>query len=185
MILFQIPSILTIQERDNFISQWSTKTRQRVTSKVVVLFDHVSGYHHFHNRPLVGAEMLLSLIREPNNRYDRHAVKVVAPPIDQIRPAFRNAITRERDGQRVGDVAGKCIGRVPAHLSKLISNGLLSGDIDKCEVIFTGKIIHDGGPKLSMAYFITFHEETTADYYENEMLNFSSTIRDVYLSGLL
>lgn len=86
--------------------------------------------------------MLLSLVREPDNRFDRHAVKIIAPPVEQLNPTVRNTITRERDRQRAKDVAGKCIGRLPKKISEFISNRLLNGDVKHCEAMFTGKIGH-------------------------------------------
>ena len=185
MIFFNAPSLLNFEQRSGFLEQWQQKTGQNVTCRTIVLFDVCSGYHHFHNRPLIGNAMLNTLEREPDNRFDRYAVKLIAPSLNLIAPNVRDSVTRERDGQRARDIAGKCIGRLPRHLSKLISCGLDRGEITDAVAMFTGHIVHNRGPQLSMAYFFTFCDEETADTLEDELVKFPPIIRDVYLSGLL
>ena len=186
MVLFHIPKLLSFTEREIFCNQWDDNHLQ--CENVVKIFDVVRGYHNFHMRPAIGNIMELELVREPDNRYDMHAVKVMAPVISKIQPQFYENVTRERDGQKVRDVAGNCVGRVPAHLCQAISVGLASGQIKAASAYYTGHVItgRGNGPELSAVYFLEMRSEVEKDKLEDNLLSeIKSLIRDVYLSNLM
>ena len=64
----------------------------------------------------------MKCIPDPTNRYDRHAVKVVAPTTDEISPAVHTMETRPPPNQQfVRDILGQLIGHVPRNICNLIS----------------------------------------------------------------
>ena len=141
----------------NFLSLRKTCYRY---SQQLIVFYKISGYHHFHNRPLIGTPMLMKCVREPENRFDRFSVKVIAPTLDDIHFQYHHDETRPYPRrQLVSDVAGKMIGRVPSKICKVLSTNIENGNIIHCHAIFTGNIIHDGpiiggGPKLECFYIL-------------------------------
>ena len=67
-------------------------------------------------RPLVGPNFLMEMIGEPNNRYDKNAVLIRAPKLKDIPEDVWENVTKEsRPQQKVADVAGNLIGRVPGN----------------------------------------------------------------------
>ena len=70
---------------------------------------------------------------EPNG-YEG-AMTVMAPSLSEIDPDLHDQVTREakrgKPEQMMRHVAGKVIGRVPANICKILSNGLQSGEITK------------------------------------------------------
>ena len=79
--------------------------------------------------------------------------------------AYQQGCWKETRGppnmQRVVDVAGQTIGRVPANLSAFIKTNLNLHNLLKVKAFFTGHIIHGGvmrggGPKLECAYVLTY-----------------------------
>ena len=67
-------------------------------------------------------------IRKPQNVYDRYAVKIVIPPIQELQPDILDEVPRgEPRKQLVRDIAGKTVGRVPGDISQIISEGIRTG----------------------------------------------------------
>ena len=70
--------------------------------------------------------MKLTVVRE-ESQYEG-ALAVIAPVLEDIPAELHNEITREarkgRHAQKVRDIAGKMIGRVPANICKILSQGL-------------------------------------------------------------
>lgn len=105
--------------------------------------------------------MVLALEREPDNRYDQYAVKVMAPAADLFPAAVLEDITRDHAPiQRVKDVVGEMIGRVPRHLCEIISRGLREGWLRRAVAFHTGGVDVDGpmrggGPKLKACYLLS------------------------------
>ena len=118
-------------------------------------------YHAFKNRPYAGTEFVMRCEPEFDNPYDRYAVKVVAPPPQEIRTILDMETRPPPRRQWVRDVAGCTVGRVPRSFCKLIWRGLqVTNTLSKAECIYTGDIIQDGsmrggGPKLTCAYILT------------------------------
>ena len=100
--------------------------------------------------------MKMLRIREPQNVYDRYAVRIVIPPMQELSPDILNKETRgEPRRQLVRDIAGKTVGRVPRNISEIISEGIRAGQIRKNQVIFTGLINGPvmGGGVISMGAY--------------------------------
>ena len=85
----------------------------------------VKGYHISKITSLI--EMTMIVEREEENEFDLYAMVVKIPEIDHIPLEDQNKITREKEPQqRIKDIAGKVVGRVPANLGKLFSRMELS-----------------------------------------------------------
>ena len=127
-----------------------------------IIIGRICDYHHFRIRPLASSSMLMELEREPTNTYDRHAVKVITPSIENISREIVNDETRTYPRrQTVGDILNETVGRIPVKYSRILSTGLESGKIIRTRAIFTGNITNDGpnigdGPKLSCIYSLIF-----------------------------
>lgn len=83
---------------------------------------NIKGYHIFKVRPHSDIKMLVK--HEDDNKMDENAMKIVMPVIEEIAHNLREAVTRKADKkrpeQKVCDIAGKMVGRVPANLGKVI-----------------------------------------------------------------
>ena len=89
--------------------------------------------------------MKMLCIPEPQNVYDRYAVKIAIPPIQESLSDILDKKTRgEPKGQLVHDIAGETVGWVPRDISQIISEGIRTGQIWGSPVIFTGIKKHEG-----------------------------------------
>ena len=124
-----------------------------------IIVGKICGYHHFSIRPVASSFMLMQLVREPTNAYDRHTVIVITPWIENISREILNDETIPHPRrQTVRDILNKMVGRVPAKY------GLESGQIVRTHAVFTGNTTNDGpniggGPKLSCIYFLDIVED--------------------------
>ena len=92
-----------------------------------IIIGKICGYHHFRIRPLASSSMLMELVRESTNAYDRHAVKVITPSIENIARKILNDETRPYPRrQTVRDILNKTVGRVPAKYSRFCQEELFS-----------------------------------------------------------
>jgi len=48
----------------------------------------INGYHHFRVKPYIGIDLLLTAQREPLNSFDNNAIKIVVPPLSEIKMAL-------------------------------------------------------------------------------------------------
>ena len=88
--------------------------------KLILKNRAIKGYHIFKITQLI--EMTMIVEREEENEFDPYAMVIKIPEIDHIPLEDRNKITREKEPQqRLKDIAGKVVGRVPANISKLFS----------------------------------------------------------------
>ena len=137
--------------------------RENTCTQIIIV--KICGYHHFRVRPLASLSMLMELVRESTNAYDRHTVKVITPSIENISRETLNDETRPYPRrQTVRDILNKTVRRVPAKYSRILSTGLESGKIVRAHAVFTGNITNDGpniggGPKLSSIYFLDIVED--------------------------
>ena len=93
--------------------------------KLILKNSAIKGYHIFKITQLI--EMTMIVEREEENEFDLYAMVIKIPEIDHIPREDRNKITREKEPQqRLKDIAGKVVGRVPANLGKLFSRMELS-----------------------------------------------------------
>ena len=84
--------------------------------KLILKNSAIKRYHIFKITPL--KEMVMIVEREEENEFDPYAMVVKIPEIDYIPLEDRNKITREKEPQqRVKDIAGKIVRRVPAILA--------------------------------------------------------------------
>ena len=155
---------LTIEERNALCQQYEIIKRANGwntnNTTTLFVFYTIKGYHHFRNHPLVGTQMLLKCIPEPNNTFNRFAVKVVAPNAQELPNDILNLTTREGiNRQTVSDIAGKTIGRVPSDMTQILSEGLDNGDIIRAHAVYYGQMhyggpIAGGGPALKCLYCV-------------------------------
>ena len=87
----------------------------------VKIVGNIKGYHIFYIRP--HSEIPMKVLHERGNKYDPNAVAIWMPDLEDIDSKLHDCITRnERPGkpcQKVRDVAGCMVGRVPANLGKI------------------------------------------------------------------
>ncbi len=79
-----------------------------------------------------GPGVLLGLVPEPNNPYDRHVIRVVIP--EPVPVPMRDIMCETRNGpQPLHRLAGHTVGHVPANLCKalgqLMEHGYLQGPV--------------------------------------------------------
>ena len=102
----------------------------------------------------------MDLTPEPHNRYNSGAVLVEAPPLASLPVELHNEVTKTSSPQqKVKDVAGCTIGRVPGRVCGLISEGIRKGWVVKGVAIYTGDFTHGGsvrggGPQLDCLYLM-------------------------------
>ena len=118
----------------------------------------ISGYHVFRVRPHKDIRMFIQL--EPENRYGRYAVKVIMPRLEYIAANLLDEETR--DGQKVRDIAGRVVGRVPrcscTAFSKLIEHNLCG--IGNFRVTCQGHVdVTQAGPELGCTYLLSVPSE--------------------------
>ena len=78
-----------------------------------IIIGKTCDYHQFRTRPLASSSMLMELVREPTNTYDRLAVKVITTSIENISREILNDETRPYPRrQTVRDILNKKVGRV-------------------------------------------------------------------------
>lgn len=88
----------------------------------------------------------MKCIPEIDNPYDRWAVQVKAPDLQDLPVEIWDRPTREDGSERVRDIAGQIIGRVPRYVCNVIHIGMMvHRNILNAGCVFTGNII-DGGP---------------------------------------
>ncbi len=78
----------------------------------------IKGYHIFKIRPC--EDVVMEVSREENNEYDEHAMLVKMPDIvaDNLLQKVTRAESSRYPIQRVRDILGKTVGRVPANLCR-------------------------------------------------------------------
>ena len=101
---------------------------------VTINNSNIKGYHYFKVRP--HREIKMNVEKEVGNVRDESAMVIKMPPLQQISKSYHFDVTRpsksprERD-QRVIDVAGNVVGRVPANLCRIFRRLLDCGDVDR------------------------------------------------------
>ena len=101
--------------------------------KEIAVLWSIKGYHSSRIRPCEDIPMLV--LPEDGNAYDENAMMVKMPDI--IPEEYHDRTTREGDArqrtQKVADIVGKQVGRVPANLCRafgdLLTNDMLVGEI--------------------------------------------------------
>ena len=142
------------------IKSYCEQYKEKFGSDFFSICATINGYHHYKVRPLIGFEMILQCIREPENRYDGNAIQVRVPVLRELRDVS-DVVVRSFGGnqQTVKDIAGKTAGRVPAVLAGTLAPFLDNGDLKKISCIYTGTLRHGSsligeGPKLNCIYFV-------------------------------
>ena len=106
---------LTEEDRNILVNEYDQfrieKGWHNENTTPLTVFHGIKGYHHFCIRPLTGTRMKMLCIREPQNVYDRYAVKIVIPPIEELPPGILDKETKGKlRRQLVRDIAGKIVG---------------------------------------------------------------------------
>ena len=179
---------LTEEDRNILVNEYDQfrieKGWHNENTTPLTVFHGIKGYHHFRIRPLTGSRMKMLRIREPQNVYDRYALKIVIPPRQELSPDILDEETRgEPRRQLVRDIAGKTVGRVLRDISQIISEGIRTGQIRKSQVIFTGIIKHEGlvlggGVILMGAYHF---EIVNNESVKQDIINKFNIVRQSYL----
>ena len=85
---------------------------------ITIINSNIKGYHIFKVKPHLKIEMLVE--RELDNKYDSQATIVKIPELNKINAGLHGEVTKEAKGkqpqQKVKDIAGKTVGRVPANV---------------------------------------------------------------------
>lgn len=95
-----------------------------------IIESNIKGYHHFKLRPHPAIGMIVE--PETNNIYDPDAMIMKMPLLENIPVKYHEDITKEStngDEQRVKDIAGRSIGRVPANVCKVFKILLEQRDV--------------------------------------------------------
>ena len=121
-------------------------------------------------------------MREPTNRYDQYAVKVVTP--QTVASHLLGRVTRDHTPyQTVQDILGqKIVGRVPAGLCKVLSIGMRDGFIRRVVCVYRGGFIHGGatpggGPKLKVGYMIFLEDGTRREDRHDKLYQTAALIK--------
>ena len=136
----------------------------------------INGYHAHRKMPLAGTRIPLDCILEPTNPYDSDAIKIMVPSINRIPAAYHLLLTKPPPRpQRVSDVAGHVVGRVPLDASKIIAPRLRDGDIVRMNAFVTGNRRNDGpipggGLKLECFYRMEFTDPAVQHQVKGALL---------------
>ncbi len=92
----------------------------------------IKGYHAYRIKPT--GDIKLTVVPDPHNRFDPHAMAVRVPQVEQIPQHLRNRLWDSRAGQQpVQELAGAMVGHVPANLCtvfhRLQEMGMVRGHI--------------------------------------------------------
>ena len=116
------------------------------------IYGTINGYHYFRKKP--NQNQPLYCVREPQNPYDKKAIKVLVPHHDNT--SRNNAKEHQHT-----------VGRVSRKLTNVIADLLDSGEITHLTVFFKGTMHHGmstdfgEGPKLECIYFLEFQKSCT------------------------
>ena len=106
---------------------------------VTITKSNIKGYHFIKVRPRSDIPMKVEI--EEDNIRDPNAMSIKMPSIDDIHLSLHKEITRAgnktRKEQRVCDIAGKQVGRVPANLCKLLRQLLKDCSVTKITCLMT------------------------------------------------
>lgn len=100
----------------------------------------------------------MKCIPEPTNRFDRNAVKVVAPSIVDIVPDIINMETRSYPNQQyVHQILDQTIGHVPKFICNILSHSIsVHRTLRHAICVYIGEMVHDQGPKLKVIYLLEY-----------------------------
>ena len=179
---------LTEEDRNILVNEYDQfrfeKGWHNENTTPLTVFHGIKGYHHFRIRPLTGSRMKMLCIREPQNVYDRYAVKIVIPLRQELSPDILDEETSgEPRRQLVHDIAGKTVGCVPRDISQIISEGIRTGQIRRSQVIFTGIVKHEG-PVLGGGVILmgAYHFEiVNNESVKQDIINKFNIVRQSYL----
>ena len=99
---------------------------------------------------------------EVENRYNRYAVQVVLPRMENVPRNFQDWHVGDTCIQ---DIAGRVVGRMPRHLCNVVSLGMqVHHTVQHAGCFFTGEIVQGGpvvgrGPQLRAIYVLEIVEE--------------------------
>ncbi|XP_069110389.1 uncharacterized protein [Argopecten irradians] len=116
----------------------------------------IKGYHIFHRRPDPAIKMKVEV--EDNNRYDESAMKVMVPSLDEIPQHLHGNVTRPENiqrrlpVQRVRDIAGKQIGRVPANLCRAFRMLLRNNYVQEILCFYKGEARQSQHPNMHQRF---------------------------------
>ena len=123
--------------------------------------------------------MPLKCIREPDNQFDRNAILIMAPPLEDLAEEILDVIVQPKINRTAREVAGKKIGRMPRVMAKIISPLMSSNRITKATAIFIGgfrsrpSVLGDGA-KMNCLYFFEVDTLQTKLTLDEALLKLSS-----------
>jgi len=166
---------ISYEEMEGYCNEY--KNRESESGNIVSVCATINGYHNFRTRPLVGLDMVLKCVREPENAFDYHAIKVVIPTLRELNPNILDLMVKEQPQMTVRNVAGATIGRVPASIAAIVSPFINSRRIIKAECTYLGSLSHGNGPlgdgpKLNCMYFFEVPKLDEKENLKQKLLAF-------------
>lgn len=139
-------------------------------------------YHTYRRKPLPGRSFVMKCIPEPTNRFDRNAVKVVAPSIGDISPDIINMETRSFPNQQyVHEILDQTIGHVPKFICNIISLSIrVHRTLRHAICLYMGEMVHDQGPKFKVIYLLEFEPNVSLLTIANHMKMHNCIASDDY-----
>jgi len=173
--------ILPLEEIEEYCKEYVK--RRKDNSRFFMVNATINGYHHFQIRPLIGFDMLMRCVLEPQNRYDENSIKLVVPPLHELKLNTLDLVVRDRTGALVRNVAGTMAGRMPRVMSKVVCPAIKEGQITSASAVYIGSLKHGpsllgDGPKLNCFYFFE------VDSIENEN-KLKKAIMDIHENSVI
>jgi len=108
--------------------------------EIKIYNSNIKGYHIFKTRPHSDIPMIVE--RDFHNKYDKYAMIVKMPALENIPSSLQEAVLRPAKGrekfQKGKDNAGKVVGRVSANVCRIFSELLQNEKIRKTQCVAVG-----------------------------------------------
>ena len=118
-------------------------------NKITITNSNIKGYHFFKRKP----HPVIGMVVEPEigNKYDADAMVIKMPNLENIPIRYHDEMLPSST-ERVKDISGKVIGRVPANICKLFRELLDRGYISSVLCFCIDNLSHSKHPHYSQAY---------------------------------
>ena len=104
--------------------------------EIKIYNSNIKGYHIFKTRPHSDIPMITE--RDFNNKYDKFAMIVKMPTLENIPSSLQEAVLRPAKCQKGKDNAGKVVGRVPANVCRIFAELIQTEKIKKIQCVAVG-----------------------------------------------
>ena len=172
-----------IDECFNYVSdRYGGEVVLKQKRAVLVFESTANGYHHFRIRPLIGIDMPMHLEEEPDNMYDENAILIRIPSESFFSELDKKRKTKE--GQCVGEVLNKVVGRLPKNVAAVVKAGVESEDITHSFAFYTGDLIHggqrEGGGVKLRCIFILLVRHVSVQNLKRRLENIGLDVASIY-----